>query len=673
MKVTYIGNVLTLLAGSALSHTSASPDVPYPPHVAKLMNLDADPCEDFYEFACGTWTAQTQLTPAEARRSYSFSTVQDRNDEIVKQIMQAGGDDEVSRLFASCTDTASMDRLGTAPLQPDLERIQTIQTVADVFQVAGELRRKGLIFLSESAAYPDMKDATRNVLYLMPGTLSLPDKSYYLDDANWAKYGPPLTSYVKTIFKLAGLEAHADQAADVVSKVEKACAAAWLQRAWFKSAANTYSPTTVGDAIRDYPLLFSSYLTGTGALHTTALSRSSKVINFAKPLLEALKQLVATLTVDELRTYLTYRWISENAPSMTTEFRDAWFQLFKKTLEGVKEPEPTWKTCVATVTANLPNLVGKQYFDKTSSVEAETTAKQMVKLVEAAMADNINNAQWLDADTRAQALLKLSNVSDLIGHSGHVEQFDFVIQADAFRANVNNIASAKYKQMLAKLGKRVDKTQWDMPASAVNAYYSRPMNQMVFPIGIFQNPFFDPSFAPAENFGAIGSVVGHELTHGFDSGGRMYDGDGNQNAWWSAASTAEFERRADCMRTQYSKCDIVGESGSVVATVNGNNTITENIADNGGIKLALEAYHAYIRDLPAPQNIKNDKLFFVSFAQNWCAKYRDEAVKKMVATGVHTPPMWRVRGVVMNSAEFATTFQCAPNKPMNPSNKCAVW
>ncbi|DAZ94166.1 TPA: hypothetical protein N0F65_008258 [Lagenidium giganteum] len=699
MKAAYISNALSFIIALASAGTSA-----YPDHVAKLMNEQVDPCDDFYEYACGGWVKDTVLPADKSRLRYSFGSVQDRSEDLLNEVFESNLPG-VSELYKSCLNTDLLGKLGTAPIIDAIRRIQAVKSLTDVFELAGELKTQGMDFFSYSGIRNDAKDATKYVFGISEGVLSLPGKSYYSGE-EWDKFGPALREYVESLFSLAGFEEQAKAAADVVAKLEVAVAEVMLDPEFGQENPDeAYKLLTVSEASEKYPLLVSSYLAGSDALKIDALSPSATIVNSAEPFLDAAERLVSKFTVEELRTYLMYRWIDNAAQVLSEDFYMARFKLHDSTLKGTPKPAARSKWCTTAVTSLLPDLVSKYYFEKVSSPEAEQTAKDMVRYVEAAMKENIHHADWLDDETRASALKKLSLVSNLIGHQNDIEPLETPMKEDAFLSNVLSLVKARNANSLAQIGKAVDKSKWGIAVSTPNAFYRASMNQMVFPISIFQKPFFDPSFPPAENFGAIGFVVSHELTHGFDSQGRRYDGDGNVNDWWTAPVSQEFDARATCMKAQYSSFPVVGESGKVIAHVNGNRTITENIADNGGLKLAYHAYRAFVKDHPSHGGNKNqtgpfsrettppsptsttseavnasgsghgvdsmvlkdEKLFFVSFAQNWCAKYRDAALKHRIATNSHSPPVWRVNGVVMNSDKFSETFQCAANKPMNPT------
>ncbi|DAZ95086.1 TPA: LOW QUALITY PROTEIN: hypothetical protein N0F65_002980, partial [Lagenidium giganteum] len=714
MKIAYIGQVLAFLATFASRNVVDGTGDEYPAYMAKLVNLEVDPCEDFYQYACGSWVKETELPPERPNVQYSFTTVWERSSEVIKEIAESGTA-TVSELFQSCMDTDTMDQLGIKPIEAELKRIEEAKTTEELMKLAGELQAQGMVFLVSGWVSPHTKKAAKNAFFINGGPITLDERTYYLLDDNWARFKEPLVEYVTTLFSLAGLEDVTDRAVYVVTELERHLAKYILPTVWFHDPANSYHPMTVEQARKVYPLTFGAFFTGSGALNTTALAPETEIINFAKPYLDGVEEAITWLDVNDLRLYLTYRWIHHNAEKLTTKFQAAYFKLFSTTLRGVPKPQPRWKTCASAVTAQLPDLVGKHFFEKMSSPEADQTTKDMIEYIEKATNDNINNADWLDSETRQNALLKLSKITSLIGRSQHVEQFDFPMKTDAYAQNLNAIAAAKYQESLMQIGKDVDKTLWRGASGATaNAYYNRVYNQMVFPAAILQNPFFDPSFPIAANFGSIGMVMGHEVTHGFDSGGRfggrLYDADGNQNDWWTDSAGKEFEARADCMRAQYSSFEVVGEAGSVIAQVDGNRAIGENIADNGGIKLAYRAYHAYMKDhqqrrlqqqkqqapkknlcheatlSPAPTAATGDAqtsgqktmattatLVAQLQQETWCSKYRDEAMKHHIATAVHSPGVWRVNGVVMNSEEFSKTFQCAANKPMNPTKKCRVW
>lgn len=672
-----------------------------PVEVAQRMDAAADPCADFYQFSCGAWVRDTDI-PADKTGVYlSFTTVQDENELALREIVRDDYWPYVGELFGSCMDMDAINATGFAPLQKTLRAIAETESKTALFRLAGEISRTGPSFLTGLGVSADERDATTYALYASQTGLSLPDPEYYLDADKFDAIAAQFRAFVKAMFTLAGWDAaDAEENAEMVVAFEQKLAALFVPKEQLKDPTKTYNLVSVSDAVKAYPLLMGEFMNGTGI--TSKLTATSSLIMETPSFFAAAEQLVtsASTPLESLQVILTYNYISAFASQLSDPFIDAAFAFYGQTLSGQKQRRERWKVCLSRVTSSLPDLMGKYYALKRFDRESGELANQLVAQIEAAMNKKLQKVDWLDAATRQQALWKLGNVTNLIGHQSSmldsVNHLPFVLTPGNFSANMQTLAQFDFERAVNRIGQAVDRSEWFMCAAEVNAYYAPSSNQIVFPAGILQPPFFDRRNHPARNFGAIGSVIGHELTHGFDDTGRFYAGDGNLQDWWSNATAGEFRTRADCLVDQYSAFPTTSvlDSSKVLGNVNGNYTLGENIADNGGLKLSFRAFKQFMASsAQASQDSEDeedsdddsddkhatlspadaDKLFFVSFAQAFCAKASDASMIQRLAVDPHSPEKWRVNGAVMNSGEFARAFSCPAGSPMNPRDKCQLW
>ncbi|KAF4046363.1 Peptidase family M13 [Phytophthora infestans] len=673
-----------------------------PSDVVAHMDREVDPCDDFYEFSCGGWQKTVEIPDDKPSVFLSFTKVHDDNQKALKAVMQQGWP-LVGELYDSCmnfsnTSSTTADEASLKVLAPVLQQIAATKTKKKLFQLAGELSKAGPDFLTGLGVSADAREATRYALYASQTGLSLPDPAYYLDKKQFDSISDAFHAYVVELFLLAGWKsrAAAARAASVIG-FEQSLAPLFVPKEKLQDPVASYNRMSVADAADKYPLTFAEFVNGTGLLSSL---KATDVIVETPAFFERVEQLVAgdSVTLDTLKAVLTYQYISAYAAVLSEPFVQASFSFFARTLRGQKTRAPRWKVCLQRVTDNFPDLVGKYFallrFDEAS----EQLASQLVTQVQSSLQKNLGRVEWLDGATREAALQKLGDMTNLIGHSTRQEHFPYELRGDAPLAqNMRVILQHEFERTVAKIGGAVDRNKWAMTSAAVNAYYQPTANQIVFPAGILQPPFFARGRHPARNFGAIGSIIGHELTHGFDASGRNYAGDGNLLDWWSNDTAREFSERTDCLVKQYNSFKVAGTASSnVLGHVNGNYTLSENIADNGGVKLSFAAYHEFIaeqaqqlskmseadreertatmsqaeRNLPASAA---DKLFFVSFAQAFCAKASDASMTQRLATDPHSPERWRINGVASNSRDFAKVFSCPAGSPMNPKTKCPLW
>ncbi|POM78626.1 Neprolysin CD1, peptidase family M13, neutral zinc metallopeptidase [Phytophthora palmivora] len=565
-------------------------------------------------------------------------------------------------------------------LAPVLQKIAAVTSKKKLFQLSGELSKAGPDFLTGLGVAADAREATTYALYASQTGLSLPDPEYYLNKSKFDAISDAFHAYVMELFLLAGWEsrAAASRASSVIG-FEQTLAPLFVQKEKLQDPVASYNKMRVAQAAEKYPLVFAKFVNGTGLLKSLK-AKNADVIVETPAFFESVEKLVTgdSVTLDTLKAVLTYQYISSYAAVLSEPFVQASFSFFARTLSGQKTRAPRWKVCLQRVTDNFPDLVGKYFallhFDEAS----EQLASQLVTQVQASLQKNLGRVDWLDGPTRQAALEKLGNMTNLIGHSTRTEHFPYELRGDAPLAdNMRIIKQHEFDRVVARIGGPVDRNKWAMTSAAVNAYYQPTANQIVFPAGILQPPFFARGRHSARNFGAIGSIIGHELTHGFDASGRYYAGDGNLQ---------------DCSFPMKSGAD----PDKVLGYVNGNYTLSENIADNGGVKLSFAAYQTYITEQtqklskmsesdaaeltgPMSQAERNlpagaaDKLFFISFAQAFCAKASDASTTQRLATDPHSPERWRINGVASNSRDFARVFSCPAGSRMNPKTKCQLW
>jgi putative endopeptidase len=678
--------------GGAKDDTSTSDWNDYPASVRQMVDREVDPCHDFYQYACGKWLVNTDIPGDRTAILASFSTIHDQNELVLKAIMQENFP-YLSELYGSCMNTTRIDAVGVEPLRGYLTKIANVKDRVELFRLAGELSKLGPDFLTGLGVQADAKDATVYMLYASQTGLSLPNPTYYSDTKRWSSLVGPYEEFITTVFTLAGFNA-SDAAANrkLIIDFEQQLAKLFVDKEELMDPLKTYNPVKLADAMASYPLLIGAYLNGTSILKTIAQNpkippgkAQASLVSVKTPTFFAqVEKLVAATPVTTLRVMLAYHLLRDVAPNLSEPFVAAAFEFFSKRINGQKQRSPRWKVCLQRVTKHFPRLLGKYFFIKKFDGESEMIAKTMVDNIEASMTTMLQDAPWLDSGTKHAALEKMKMIANLIGHSAQDEHFPFVLSEDAYWANLETVNQYTFNRSVSRIATTVDRGEWFMPASEVNAYYSAETNQIVFPAGILQAPFFDKKAHPSQNYGGIGAVIGHEITHGFDDSGRYFDGNGNLVDWWNDKTDNAFRERTKCLVDQYSNFQVVSalDETAVLGNVNGNFTVGENIADNGGVKVAFQALKRYLWDRDEAEELREtaslsreaaEKLYFLSFAQVFCAKATDESMVRRLNIDAHAPERWRVNGVMMNSQDFKRVYDCPAGSPMAPKDTCEVW
>jgi len=663
------------------------------PAGVELASLDrnADPCADFYQFACGGWVAKNPL-PADRRTFGRFTEVQDRNFAVLRRILETSSADrdreKASAYYAACVDERTIDARGLGPLEPVLARIAALTSrdripdlvahlhtsVGEPPQVGGATRRGGAYVLFNFGSRPRFDNASMLMANVGADGLSLPSRDYYvMSDERSVKLRDDFRAHVAQMFRLSGEPAaQAATHAAAVLAIETTLATAMLDVAERRDPNAIRHPTPLVELQRLTPAFaWERYFAAIRAPRVDA-------VNVAEPkAVQAMNGIVATTSLDDLKAYFRWHAIHGSARMLPAAFRGADFDFFSRTLAGQQAEQPRWRECVTDVDQELGEALGKAFVAEAFGPRAKADMLKMVQDIKAAMRADIDASPWMSDDTKKAAKIKLDAVVDRIGYPDRWRDYSSVrVSRDDALGNRQRTTEFANARRIGQIGKPADKNDWNMTPPTVNAYYSAPNNNINFPAGILQPPFYDPDRDAAVNYGGVGAVIGHELTHGFDDQGRKYDGAGNLRDWWTAADGKAFEDRAQCVADQYSSYLVSGDTH-----INGRLTLGENTADNGGLRLALMAYldsHvASDASRTPPDDLVDgftpEQRVFLGWAQVWCENSRPEAERLKAATNPHSSNRYRVNGPLSNMPEFQNAFSCKAGAPMVRQNACRVW
>jgi putative endopeptidase len=634
------------------------------------LDLSAPPCDDFYQYACGGWIKATTIPSDEASWYRSFSVIRERNEETLHAILEryakGEGKDEpyakpLGDFFAACMDEAAIEKQGTKPLEPWLKAIDGIKDAASLTKLLGKMQADGLSIVMDFGAAQDFGDATKVVGMIWQAGLGMPEREYYLDSSpKMTELRGKYEAHVAAMLQLGGEpEAKAKASAKKVLEIETQLAQAWMSKEDRREPKKIHHSATRAELAKVAPgFLWDAWLDSANAKQITAF-------NVGQPdYVKALGGMIGgKVAIADWKTYLKWHLYRGTADELPQRFVDEKFR-WKKALVGAQSLPPRWKRCVRAIDGGMGEALAQPFVKKTLGDEGKKSVLAMVQAIEGSMHKNLEKLAWMDEPTRKSAFTKLGKIANKIAFPDKWRSYEGLkIDRGSYVANAIRASSFEYRRQLAKIGKPVDRGEWQMSPPSVNAYYDAQLNEMVFPAGILQPPFYANAAPLTTNYGAIGMVMGHELTHGFDDEGRQFDAEGNLKDWWAPAVNAEFERRAECVKKQYDDYVVLGD-----LHVNGKLTLGENIADLGGVKLSYGAMRSSAKDSPDA-----DREFFLGYAQSWCGKMRDEALRHLVSTNPHSPPQLRVNGPLSNLPEFARAYQCKPGAKMVRKDRCEVW
>ncbi|HEY6249873.1 MAG TPA: M13 family metallopeptidase [Candidatus Angelobacter sp.] len=677
--------MIAAMAQSPSSGASSSADTTSKP-VSRPKSFDlsamdktVNPCEDFYEYACGTWRKNNPI-PADQSRWGRFNELAEYNRQLLHEILEKASANHAKRdpitqkigdMYASCMDEKSVNSKGSDPLKPLLDRIAAISDKDQLIDTIAFLHANGINALFGFGAQPDLHNASIEMAGVFQGGIGLPDRDYYIkDDAKSQETREKYVVHVTNMLKLLGDDpAAAQKEAQTTMDIETKLAQAAFDRVTMRDPRTRDHKMSVQDLATQAPSFqFARFFASSGAPSFTE-------VNVVPPdFFQKVSGSFDSIPLDNWKTYLRWHVVHAAAPGLSEPFVQENFSFYGKFLNGAKELQVRWKRCVQTTDQLLGEALGQPYVNETFGAEGKARMLKMVNALESALGTDIQELPWMTAETKKQAEIKLKAITNKIGYPDQWRDYSTVqIARDDFAGNIRRARSFEVHRNWSKIGRPLDKNEWGMSPPTVNAYYSAAENDINFPAGILQPPFFDRSEDDAVNFGGIGVVIGHELTHGFDDQGSKFDASGNLTNWWTQADRKEFDQRTGCVADEYSSFVTVED-----VHLNGKLTLGENTADNGGARIALMALHNEMATEKGKVPAKKDgftpeQRFFLGFAQIWCQNQTDESARLLAKTDPHSPGRFRVIGTLQNNPDFAKAFGCKPGQKMVSQNACHVW
>jgi putative endopeptidase len=664
---------------------------PIPAVDKSALDPTTEPCQDFYQYACGGWIAKTEIPEDRPQWSRGFAEIDERNMKLLRTVLtdySVGKNppknpyrSQLGDYYEVCTDEAKAETASMDTLKGWIEQIDALKSKDELFSLVAKLHMIGVNAFFDFGAEQDLKDPSSMIGTVDQAGLGLPDRDYYLkNDAKMLEVQKLYQEHLKKMFALLGkTEPEVTQASTHIYQIEKALAESSTDRVERRDPAKIYHRLEKAGLEKLSPELnWNQYFASLGYPKVDAINVKSPAF------FSDLNKLVVAMSLVDLKTYLQWHLLHSSSSALGKQFVDQEFQFYAKTLSGQKALAPRWKRCVQATVGSMSFAVGRSFVDLSFGKNGKAISKKMIADIENAFRANLDQTKWMDAPTRAEAIRKLDRIFNKVGYPDHWRSYKGLkVDRKSYLKNRFSATFFNSQYELDKIGKPVDRGEWQMPPSMVNAYYDPSMNEMVFPAGILQDPFFDANASSPANYAGIGMVMGHELTHGFDDEGRKFNADGKLQDWWSPEVSKEFDKRAECVVKQYDSYEVADG-----LHVNGKLTAGENLADLGGIKTSYAAWQktnegsvsipkmeqASSAVSSTNKDTHNEKQqFFIHFAQTWCTKTKPEFERMKITVDPHSPPKMRVNGPLADFSEFATTFSCAAGTPMNPVNRCIVW
>ena len=669
-----------LLAGTALSSpafaeqgTAATATVtePKPLHFGSwgvdltARDMAVKPGDDFDNYANGGWRAKTEIPADQASAGVDYDVYNLTQDQLRAVVSKAPADSQVGALYQSFMDEARVEQLDAKPLKEDLAKIDAISSLDEMTRFMGTTQGRFGISIVGPGPYADPDTPTINTLWVGSGGLGLPDRDYYLTDG-FKTQRDAYRAYIARTLNMVGV-ADSEAAADKIMAFETEIAKATWPIADRRDFSKITNRMTMAELTAYAPELnWKAFFEG------AQIPDQKRLILQENTSVRDIVKLYASTPLDTLKLWEKFHVADQASPYLSKRFVDNRFA-FTKTLSGVTEIRPRWKRGLTLVDGSLGELVGQTYVEQYFPASSKAKMQELVANLKLAMADRIKANSWMAPTTKAAALDKLSRMMVMVGYPDKFRDYSkLTVKADDLYGNVQRSGAFEYQYQLSDLGKTVDRKKWSMTPQTVNAYNGGLQNKIVFPAGILQPPYFDPNADPAVNYGAIGSVIGHEISHGFDDQGRKIDASGALKDWWTAEDAKKFEAQSEIFGAQYAKYE-----AAPGAFVNPKLTMGENIADLAGLQVAYDAYHRSLGGKPAPviDGLTGDQRFFLAFAQGWRSKEREDSIKSQVASDPHTPSRFRVIGPVRNLDAWYAAFGIGPDSKfyIAPEQRVRIW
>ncbi|MFN4026131.1 MAG: M13 family metallopeptidase [Flavobacterium sp.] len=683
MKKNTIAKV-AMLALVTLSTASLNAQEKKPGIDLSLMDKSVRPNDDFFNFVNGTWVKNTEI-PADRTRWGSFDELRQKTDIDALNILEEAAKNPAYKsntdqgkainLYRTIMDTVARNKAGIKPLKPYLDKINKVKSVADLQKLMLEMAPKGGIGFFGVGVGTDAKNSNRNVVNVGPGSLGLPDRDYYVsDDADSKEKRQKYVAHVARMLAFLGEKPQvAQKNAENILALEIAMSKPRLDRVERRDRRKTYNPMTVAELQKLTPAIqWESYITGLG------LPKVDTVIVSQPRYMEALQKIFTENKLEDWKAYMRWTLLNDAAGKLSTELETANWEFYSKTLSGAIKQRPRKERALQVINGATGEALGKLYVEKMFPAEAKTKAANMIRNVIKAYEIRINNLTWMSPQTKLSAIEKLNKMTIKIGYPDKWKDYSALAiqspeEGGSYFDNAMNISNWSFKRNIEKMGKPVDKTEWGMSPQTVNAYFNPSNNEIVFPAAILQPPFYDYKADEAVNYGGIGAVIGHEISHGFDDSGSRYNADGNLVNWWTDEDLKQFTALGTALADQYSALEPLPGT-----KVDGKFTLGENIGDLGGINAAYDGLQLYLKENGNPGLIDGftpEQRLFISWATIWRSKMRDEAIKNQVKTDPHSPGMYRAYVPLLNLDTFHQAFNIQPGDGMylEPSKRVKIW
>jgi putative endopeptidase len=681
MRFLNLRPLIALVAAASFGFVAFGQTAPRGFDPANICATSCKACDDFYQYANGGWIAKNEIPPAFSSWGIA-SPLREKNIATLHQILEdaakntaapkGSNEQKIGAFYASCMDEAKIEAAGATPLAKEIAAINKIKAANELPATLAHLHRIGVPSIFTFGAGQDYKKSDTIIAITGQGGLSLPDRDFYLkDDEKSKSTRDAYVQHVTNMFKLLGDDAaKAAAEAQTVMKIETQLAQVSLDRVSRRDASKQYhkmAPADLKNVMANFD--WSTYFKSVGSPQFTE-------INVAHPnFFKGVDQMLSSVPIDDWKTYLRWHLVHDAADALSTPFVNENFNFYARTLNGTKEIQPRWRRCVVATDNNVGEALGEVYVKKAFPPEAKARMKELVNNLIVALRDDIPTLDWMSEPTRQAAIAKLNAFGVKIGYPDKWRDYSALkIERASYVDNLLRASEFERRRNLRKMGRPVDRTEWGMTPPTVNAYNSSLMNEIVFPAGILQPPYFDLTADDALNYGAIGAVIGHEMSHGFDDQGRKFDLQGNLKDWWTEADAKNYTERANCVEQQFSNFRVE----EVGLNQNGKLVLGESIGDLGGLKIAWLAFQKSMQGKPRPANIDGftpEQRFFLGWAQVWGRKQTPEAMRQQILTDPHPLGRFRVNGPLSNMPQFAEAFNCKLGDAMvrPPAQRCQVW